>query len=60
MAFPDRTYDLIYLQGAADATKVLKSPVDGGIDGADADGSEYLIGFVATEDTGVGYVETTS
>ena len=60
MAYPDRTYADVTLTGAASATKVLRSPVDGGIDGASADGRTYINGFLATEATGVGVVDTTS
>jgi hypothetical protein len=60
MAYPNRTTASVTLPGAASATKVLETPVDGGIDGAAADGSAYLEGFIATEETGVGRVETTS
>lgn len=55
MAYPNRTYANVTLPGAASATKVLKNPVD-----IDVDGEDYLEGFIATEETGVGRVETTS
>lgn len=60
MAYPNRTYANVTLPGADATTKVLETPVDGGREGADADGSAYIEGFIATEETGVGRVETTS
>lgn len=60
MAYPNRTRANVTLPGAASVTKVLDTPVDGGIDGAAANGEAYLAGFIATEETGVGRVETTS
>lgn len=60
MAYPDRTYADVTLPGAKETTKVLRSPVDGGREGASADGRTYINGFIATEETGVARVETTS
>lgn len=54
MTFPDRTRVNVTLPGAASATKVLRNSADG----VDEDGSEYIAGFIATEETGVGRVET--
>lgn len=61
MAYPDRTYATVILPGAKTATKILDTPVDGGMDGADTPGkTKYLENFVAIEATGVGVVQTTS
>jgi hypothetical protein len=54
MTFPDRTRKNVTLPGAASATKVLRNSADG----VDADGADYIEGFIATEETGVGRVET--
>ncbi len=59
MAYPDRTYVTVTLPGAKNPTKILDTPVDGGLDGSDTPGKvKYLENFVAIEDTGVGHVET--
>lgn len=60
MAYPNRTYANVTLPGAAATTKVLKTPVDGGIAEAAVNGETYINAFIATEETGVGRVETTS
>lgn len=57
MTFPDRTYETITLPGSSRTTRYLSTPVDGGSGGsATPDTEQYIVGFVATENTGVATV----
>lgn len=61
MAYPDRTYATVTLPGAANPSKFLDTPVDGGYTGAAAPGMvKYIESFVVTEASGVGVVAETS
>ena len=57
MTFPDRTYETITLPGSSRTTRYLSTPVDGGAGGsATPDTEQYIVSFVATENTGVATV----
>ena len=61
MAYPNRTYGTVTHAGAASTSRFLDVPVNGGTDGEDtADIEKYIESFVATEQQGIGVVETTA